>query len=219
MLSGPRQTLLNVLDEGLSVEEVKELAFALDLDWHNLGGGETKRGQLRALIEHTQRRQHVQQLVAMVTTRRPDLGPALNALDPAAEPTAGDDPPPSEPRLIHLGSGDDWLDFVIITLCLIAVLKMAQGHMGIDTALLVLASMLGGLRSLGARVSIIWTRGGAPLAWTALVGVPWLLAAALTGYYLLLYRQVVAVAIAIPLALAAGRLVFLLYQRSRAARE
>lgn len=213
MLSGPRQTLLNVLDEGLSVEEVKELAFGLDLDWHNLGGGETKRGQLRALIEHTQRRQHVQQLVAMVTTRRPDLAPALGAVDLTA------DPPLQAPRLGRLGSGDDWLDFVIITLCLIAALKMAQGRLGIDTALLVLASVLGGLRSLSARVSTIWTRGGAPLAWTALVGVPWLLAAALTGYYLLLYRQVVAVAIAIPLGLAAARLVFLLYQRSRAARE
>lgn len=213
MLSGPRQTLLNVLDEGLSVEEVKELVFGLDLDWHNLGGGETKRGQLRALIEHTQRRQHVQQLVAMVTTRRPDLAPALGAVDLTA------DPPLQAPRLGRLGSGDDWLDFVIITLCLIAALKMAQGRLGIDTALLVLASVLGGLRSLSARVSTIWTRGGAPLAWTALVGVPWLLAAALTGYYLLLYRQVVAVAIAIPLGLAAARLVFLLYQRSRAARE
>lgn len=213
MLSIPRETLLNVLDEGLSVDEVKELVFELGLDWHNLGGGDTKRGQLRALIEYSQRRQQLGQLVDRVTDRRPDLAPALAAFSPTT-PSPLRVSPREEPHLVHLGSGDDWLDFVTIIMCLIAVLKMAQGAMGVDTVLLVLASVLGGVRSLGVRRSVIWTRGSAVLAWLAMIVVPFVLAAGLTGYYLLLYRQLVAGAIAVPLAVAAARLAFLVYRQS-----
>ncbi|MFN8496577.1 MAG: tetratricopeptide repeat protein [Anaerolineae bacterium] len=89
-----RNSLLDLLDQKLSAEDLNDLAFALRLDVADLEGA-TKRGRLRSLIEYFERRDQMGQLLDAIRKQRPDILAAdvtyaalAEAPSAAAEPTA-----------------------------------------------------------------------------------------------------------------------------------
>ena len=178
-MSVDRQTLLDTLDDRLDAEDVRQVCFDLGLDWDNLVGEDTKRGKLRALIQYHERRDCLPTLVAGVAARRPDMAEAVaGALPVVSSPAA-------RPR--WTAGGEDWLDFVAVAASLVALLRLGQGAADWTVALLLLAALGGGLRSMAVQRSTLWRDTRWRLAARAvLVGVPLFLLAGWLGYHLFL---------------------------------
>ena len=66
---GLRQ-LLDVLDYSFNASEIRDICFALGVDYDNLQG-ETKRGKAQSLIEYHQHRDQISGLESEVSRRRP----------------------------------------------------------------------------------------------------------------------------------------------------
>ncbi len=207
-MSVDRQTLLDTLDDRLDAEDVRQVCFDLGLDWDNLVGEETKRGKLRALIQYHERRGRQPAQLARVAARRPDVA--------EAEGVAGALPGASSaaPRREWTAGGEDWLDFVAVAASLVAVLRLGQGATDWTVALLLLAALAGGLRSMAVQRSTLWRETRWRLAARAvLVGVPLVLLAGLLGYHLFLRRQVLVYVVSLPLLGVALRVAYRLYRQ------
>jgi hypothetical protein len=62
--------LLDVLDSRFNTSEIRDICFALGVDYDNLQG-ETKRGKAQSLIEYHQHRDQISGLESEVSRRRP----------------------------------------------------------------------------------------------------------------------------------------------------
>ena len=80
-----RQQLLDLLDARLDRAELRELAYDVGLDLDNLEGN-TKREDLLSLLMYHDQRQTLDQLVAIIAQRRPDLGLANTTVEPTVAP-------------------------------------------------------------------------------------------------------------------------------------
>ena len=67
-----RQTLRQLLDQGYSLSELRDLCFELNVDYDDLGG-EGKAAKARELVTYCERRQMVAALVALIMRDRPHL--------------------------------------------------------------------------------------------------------------------------------------------------
>lgn len=84
-----RRALIDLLDSRLSVDDVRDIVFDLGLDWGNLGGDTTtKRHRLQNIIDLYTRRQQIDDFLAAVAHRRPDvLAPGTTLAGPSAPAT------------------------------------------------------------------------------------------------------------------------------------
>ncbi|MBK8988979.1 MAG: hypothetical protein IPM39_23395 [Chloroflexi bacterium] len=64
--------LLHVLDRFFDADEIKALAFRLNVDFDNLAG-ERKSDKARSLLSHLERRRRLNELVEIVREERPNL--------------------------------------------------------------------------------------------------------------------------------------------------
>lgn len=64
--------LLHVLDRFFDADEIKALAFRLNVDFDNLAG-ERKSDKARSLLSHLERRRRLNELVEVVREERPNL--------------------------------------------------------------------------------------------------------------------------------------------------
>lgn len=207
-MSVDRQTLLDTLDDRLDAEDVRQVCFDLGLDWDNLAGEDTKRGKLRALIQYHERRGCLPALAACVAARRPDLAEA-HAL---AEALPGAPAPAAHPHWTAVG--EDWLDFVAVAASLVALLRLGQGATDWTVALLLLAALAGGLRSMAVQCSTLWREPhGRWAGGLVLVAAPLLLLLGLLGYHLFLRRQVLVSVVSLPLLGVALRVAYRLYRQ------
>lgn len=207
-MSVDRQTLLDTLDDRLDAEDVRQVCFDLGLDWDNLVGEDTKRGKLRALIQYHERRASLPTLLARVASRRPDVAEieAVAAALPLVSPTRS--------RRRWTAGGEDWLDFVAVAASLVALLRLAQGATDWTVALLLLAALGGGLRSMAVQRSTLWRETRWRLAArVVLVGVPVFLLLGLLGYHLFLRRQALVYIVSLPLLGVALRVAYRLYRQ------
>lgn len=213
MQSEDRKQWLDLLDERLSADDVRELVFDLSLDWDNLGHAETKRGRLRALIEYHERRGSLDPLLSAIVDRRPDILPVAPTFQSAAAQARK--PAPHWPRsLTH--SGEDWLDFVTIVANLVALIRLAQGDTGWTILLLLVAALTGGLRSRAVSRSTLWVDPRwRPWAHLILFGIPCTLIFIILGYHVYLRRQIIVYLVALPLVGLALIVVYGLLRRSR----
>ncbi len=200
-----RKRWLDMLDDRLSTEEVMDLVFDLELEWDNLGGKDTKRGRLRALIEYFERRADLATLQAAVTARRPDILPSdilLSSPQPA--------PPTWTP------SSENWLDVVNLLANLVALLRLAQGDTGWGILLLLSAALAGGWRSRRVSRSALW-RDPRWRVWAeaAFVGIPLALLVGVLGYHFYVRRQALIYAISLLLVGAAARVFYALVRQVR----
>jgi hypothetical protein len=196
------------------------LLFDLDLDGDNLTGEDTKRGKLRALIAYYERRDSVELLLTAIKARRADvLNDEPNDAPLSSQPADFGGRPRGDPlrrrlRLAWTRGGEDWLDFVSVSASLSGLLRLSHGETDWTVALILFASLVGGLRSLGLQRSAIWREDRWRLvAQLVLVGVPALLLLGLLGYHLFLRRQVLIYFIILPLAGVALRVAYLLYKQ------
>ena len=77
MPSIDRYELLSLLDSKFNGQEARDLTFDLGLDWDDLGGDtSTKRDHLAKVIDHYERLNRRDDLIAQVRKQRPDVLPA-----------------------------------------------------------------------------------------------------------------------------------------------